>query len=301
MNKTIKILGSVVIGLIIIVCSTRVSANTANYDMQLTTQSTTIDLNTQSEVTIYLKLIEFSSTDTMLGYEAVLDYDENIFSGVTVTGMNDWIGTSSSNDIYNSETKKLVSTTGNAKTGTNVAKLVFTIRTGIELQNTTISLNNLLISTGSEDEVTSGGVVRMISLNLQKNEPEQNPDEQPEDDNNEENNGNNNNTEDDGQDSNQDVNNGQNNDGNNQENGNNGQGGTNSDEEEPPTNSISNAIVNTITNTNRANITVTPTDNTQAEGSIPQTGSNTQILGAIVIIAILGIIMYIRYRSIEIK
>lgn len=320
MNKAKKILvSSIVISLMMIVCSTIVSANTANYDMQLTTKSTTVDLNTQTEITIYLKLTEFSSTDTMLGYEAVLDYDENIFSGVTVTGMNDWIGTSSSNDIYNKETKKLVSTTGNAKTGTNVAKLVFTIRTGIEPQNTMISLDNLLISTGSEDETSSEGVVRTISLNLQKNEPEQKPDQQPEDDNGQENDSNSNNAEDNGQDENQNTNDGQNNNNHNQiNNGNsnnsnnqgnnetsdyndNGQEGTNSDEEKPQTNSISNVVVNTVTNTNRANITVTPTDNTKAQGSIPQTGSNTQILGAIVIIAILGIIMYIRYRSIEIK
>ncbi len=325
MKKTIKVLTSVIICFIVITLSARVNANTANYDITITAPSTTIDMNTQKEVTMYLKLTEFISTDTMLGYEAVLEYDENVFSSVTVTGMNDWIGTSSSNDVYNVETKKLVSTTGNAKQGNNIAKLVFTIKEEIEPQITQISIKDLLISTGSEDETSSEGATKTISFHLQKQQEQPIPDEQPEEDNNEENTDNND-TENNEQESPSDEENGQNN--NENENGNNGQnnndgnnqnqinnenannnnhiGNNNTSEDEnngnkQPTNQIVNTTANTVTNTNRANITVTPTDNTKAQGSIPQTGGNTQILGAIVIIAILGIIMYIRYRSIEIK
>ncbi len=322
MKKTIKVLTSVIICFIVIALSARVNANTANYDITITAPSTTIDMNTQKEVTMYLKLTEFVSADTMLGYEAVLEYDENVFSSVTVTGMNDWIGTSSSNDIYNPQTKKLVSTTGNAKQGANVAKLVFTIKEGIEPQITQISIKDLLISTGSEDETSSEGATKTISFHLQKQQEQPIPDEQPDEDNNEENTDDNDtenneqespSDEENGQNNNENGNNGQNNNnGNNQnqinnENANNnnhiGNNNTSKEEnngnEQQSTNQIVNTTANTVTN--RANITVTPTDNTKAQGSIPQTGGNTQILGAIVIIAILGIIMYIRYRSIEIK
>lgn len=264
MQKNVKIIVSILITITIFLISTTVQAEEIyKVDMGLVAENMTIDLDKQKEVAIYLKLTDFNLPDKILGYEAVLNYDTNVFSKVTVTGLNDWIGISSNNDIYTESTKKLVSTTSNATVNTNVAKLVFTISETAKAQDTTITLNKLLIAAGNEESTQVEEKTKSITLHLEKKQQEPAPDE------------------------------GENNKPNNEQK---------PDNKNEVTNAQKNEVANETVNQDRANITVTtPTDDTQANGKIPQTGANMQVLGAIVIIAILGIIIYIRYRSIEIK
>lgn len=164
---------------------------------------------------------------------------------------------------YEAQTGKFVSTTTNAKAG-NVATIVLKVKEGITANTTDVVITNLTFSDGESTIMLN----KTITFSIEQN------------------------TEDNG------GNNSGNNDNNKDEIDNNKNDNKNDDK--------NNGNDNNNKNDKKENtIIVTPVDKEKADSStaiskIPQTGEFS-IPVTILIIGIIGIICYIRYRSIQIK
>ena len=238
----------------------------------------------QKQVVIQINLSSYSGAGD-LGYQGTLQYDKNIFESVTMTSLNDW------EDIdYEDSTGTFLSTTKNAKAGTTIAEITLTIKDGVTAQNTEVTISNLMFSDGE----TSATFNKTFTLDFAQNAPTEQPDdnepdvEQPDDNTPDEEQPNDNQP-------NEDI---PNTDDEQQPNDNN--------QEETPSgnnqNTTANVIQNTQTNSNDTIIIEggTNEDLTTADGKIPQTGGVSTLI-VVGVIAVIGIVCYIRYRTIQVK
>ena len=218
-------------------------------------------LKDQSEVVLYLSLQDYTK-DGILGYEASIEYDNTVFESIVMEGLNGW-----DTPDYDETTHKFVSTTKTAKANTNIAKITMKVKKNATEKQTEIKIKNLIISDG----IDSNTLNLQKSFSLVANQTNNSTNE----DNKE-----NDNTKDDYQKDDQ-----KNDQKNNQ---------TNLDNENKE-DSKKNENIITITPEDKEK-----NDGTTAIGKIPQTGGKP-VLIAIFSISVIGIICYIRYRSIQIK
>lgn len=261
MKKSVLIVIYIILILGILLALTKpVSADT-KFSAVLTTDMQTIsqDIN---EVTVFIRLGDFVS-DGILGYEATLEYDENVFGNASIEGLNGW-----DNPSYDSTTNKFLSTTENAVGGTNIAKITLELKDNITVDTTQVSINNFTITDGPDNTDTLNLQITYTFENNNDNVNDDNPEENPptnEIDDNEE------------------VN--------------------NDSPENEITNEIGNIIIGNEESENLVSNVVSTNeqkDNTVATGSIPQTGGFSIIIG-IGIIAVIGIFSYIRFSNIQVK
>lgn len=234
------------------------------FDVKLISDSEKI-LKDQSEVVLYLSLQDYTK-DGILGYEASIEYDNTVFESISMEGLNGW-----DTPDYAETTHKFVSTTKTAKANTNIAKITMKVKKNTTEKQTEIKIKNLIISDG----IDSNTLNLQKSFSLVANQTNNGTNE----DNKE-----NDNTKDDF--NKEDQKDDQKNDPKNDQ--------TNLDNENKEDNKKNENI-----------ITITPedkekNDGTTAIGKIPQTGGKP-VLIAIFSISVIGIICYIRYRSIQIK
>lgn len=100
----------------------------------------------QKEITLYLNLQNYDS-DGILGYEATLEYDKEVFEEVSMIGLNGW-----EKPEYNSTTNKFVSTTKEAKTNTNIAEIKLKLKDQVTKTATQVSIKELIVSDGMESK-----------------------------------------------------------------------------------------------------------------------------------------------------
>lgn len=141
-----KILISFIITVLTIcMCNFSYAETEPNIELNLTEERT---ITREDEtVTLILSFGKFTEIEenALLGYEAILEYDENIFEKVTVKGLNGWIVS------YSDTTKRIVSDPKVGQEQTNIAEIIFTVKEGAELGTTTIKLKDILLSDDIND------------------------------------------------------------------------------------------------------------------------------------------------------
>ena len=140
-----------------------------NIAMDFTTETTTIDKN-EKTIEFTLSLGEFTGIEEniVLGYEATLEYDENIFESVSVEGLNGWTAT------YEPSTKVLIGETPTAigKANTDITKVTFTLKDGLEAGATgTVALNNLTLTDGETNDFEFS---KEMTISIEESEQEEN-------------------------------------------------------------------------------------------------------------------------------
>lgn len=240
-----KILISFILILLIIsfgLLSYKVEAEDVNIELSLT-PTATINLGDKNTVELTLSLGEFTGIEgnPTLGYEAVLDYDENLIEQVTVQELNGW-------DVdYVESTKKILGTVDSAEPNKDITKIVITLKQDIEETTLTeVKLNDILLTNDEND--FEFNLTSKINIQVPKPEPKK-----------EENKA-----------------------------GENKAGITNTN----PDNANSGKPTTTI---------VSGTDSTLSEKEIPKAGIGNIILIVVIIIAIIGLFSFIRYKTIKIK
>ena len=79
--------------------------------------------------------------NSMMGYEAVLEYDSNVFSSAAIEGLNDWTAQ------YTESTKRLIGETRTkGEANKEIAKITLTLKDDAPAGNTTVKLNNVLLT-----------------------------------------------------------------------------------------------------------------------------------------------------------
>ena len=140
-----------------------------NIAMDFITETTTIDKN-EKTIEFTLSLGEFTGIEEniVLGYEATLEYDENIFESVSVEGLNGWTAT------YEPSTKVLIGETPTAigKANTDITKVTFTLKDGLEAGATgTVALNNLTLTDGETNDFEFS---KEMTISIEESEQEEN-------------------------------------------------------------------------------------------------------------------------------
>lgn len=302
MKKTILITISVILVILISLLSTRSTVNAdTKFSATLTTDKQTIT-NDMKEVTLYIKIGNFVS-DGILGYEATLQYDENVFENVKMEGLNGW-----NNPSYDNSTKKFLSTSENAVGGTDIAKITLTLKDNLTAKNTTVAINDFTISDGSDNAETLNLQINYTIQNNENNEDSSSENVETPNDNQDKTEGNQSNTEntDNNEQNDEEEQTPNTDDSNNTETPNTNNPDNTEDSNTENSNENNTQTPNTNTNTTQTgNTTIivggaTNEDITTAGGKIPQTGgvSTLVIIG---IVSVIGIVCYIRYRTIQVK
>lgn len=328
MKKSVKMIFIVtsIIIFITLICQVK-SFATDVFGISLQADSIAIQ-NNQTEAKFYITLTDYNPTDKgeagfipTLGYEAVLEYDNNVFESVTIESLNNW------NDVeYYESTGKILATTKNAKANTKIAQITLKLKSNANVEKTTILLKNMIVSDGKSTITLNPS----IEFNFEKGDDTQNNSGDASSNNVNNPSGNTNNsttTTDDGQ---KDTNsqpstpsNGQ--EGNaNSSASSNGQTTTNDAQEKnnisdtQNNNSNSNQSSNNQTNINnnqetKVENTANPVtteeqikvdiakDRTTSDTAIPQTGEGTITLVIMIIAIGISIVFFMRYRYINRK
>ena len=259
--------------IILILSSAIISyADSLSCSVGIVCNSTKISKNTK-KIEIQVNLDSYNG-DGILGYEGKIEYDSNVFESATIKQAENWEAVS-----YETQTGKFVSTTTNAKAG-NVATIVLKVKEGVTANTTDVVITNLTFSDGESTIMLNKTITFSIEQNTE--------------DNGGNNSGNNDNNKDEKDNNKNDNKNDEKNNGNDNNNKNDNKRPSNTDDENNPNN-----------NKKENTIIVTPVDKEKADSStaiskIPQTG-DFSIPVAILIIGIIGVICYIKYRSIQIK
>ena len=118
----------------------------ANIELNLNGQ-TTINEDTKT-VELTLSLGDFTGAETgaTLGYQATLEYDENMFQSVEVEGLNGWTAN------YESSTKVLLGDVDKANPNTDITKITLTLKDDVQPGTEgKVQINNILLTDGDND------------------------------------------------------------------------------------------------------------------------------------------------------
>ena len=271
-EKMKKLLTSIIILAIILASSTVVlgAEGQKSFNINLSTQTKTV--NPGSEIEVVLNVSNFAGFETsgIIAYVANLEYDKNIFEEVQQTNFSSK-GTWSS-PTYNSTNMAMVSDSNTEiKTDSEIFGLKLKVKDGVAGgTKTTIKVTNFKASEGEEDiDATSEASIEIAISSKTSDETNKGDNTNKGDDANK---GDNTNKGD-------DSNNG-NNSGNQVNNNNNKEN-----------NSANQANSSNNSGTNKNN------NSNSATGKLPQTGElDWIILGSGCLIAILGIVFYIKYK-----
>ena len=133
-----KVISLVVLVSIILVASTVLGASAkVNVSGQ-----TAIEEGTKTvTMTVSLGAFDDVAEGETLGFQATLEYNNNIFESVTVQGLNGW-------DVsYEDSSKVVTGLTKSSKANTQIATFTFTVKDGVTAGSTdNILLNNFLLS-----------------------------------------------------------------------------------------------------------------------------------------------------------
>lgn len=151
--------------LLCIIGNLKVQAATQIPDIEFDITSTIVDTENEKAVKIILSFGEFTeiSENAIIGYEAVLEYDENIFENVTVKGLNGWTAT------YADSTKRIVGDPFTGKENSEITEISLNIKENATIGLTTIKLNNILISADDNNDFTYN---KEIIVEIEKAETE---------------------------------------------------------------------------------------------------------------------------------
>ena len=118
----------------------------ANIELNLNGQ-TTINEDTKT-VELTLSLGDFTGVEdgATLGYQATLEYDENMFQSVEVEGLNGWTAN------YESSTKVLLGDVDRANPNTDITKITLTLKDDVQPGTEgKVQINNILLTDGDND------------------------------------------------------------------------------------------------------------------------------------------------------
>lgn len=118
----------------------------ANIKLNLNGQ-TTINEDTKT-VELTLSLGDFTGVEdgATLGYQATLEYDENMFQSVEVEGLNGWTAN------YESSTKVLLGDVDRANPNTDITKITLTLKDDVQPGTEgKVQINNILLTDGNND------------------------------------------------------------------------------------------------------------------------------------------------------
>ena len=144
-----KIVITIFVVLIIIAMSSLSQATTIekNPNIPITLTGTKEIAQDKNTVDIILSLGEFTDIpeEPLMGYEAILEYDKNIFSSVAVEGLNNW------NASYEEDTGRLMGeilTVG--EQNKQITKITFTLKENATIGTTTVRLTSGLLTVNDE-------------------------------------------------------------------------------------------------------------------------------------------------------
>ena len=118
----------------------------ANIELNLNGQ-TTVNKDTKT-VELTLLLGDFTGVEAgaTLGYQATLEFDENMFQSVEVEGLNGWTAN------YESSTKVLVGDVDKANANTDITKITLTLKDDVQPGTEgKVQINNILLTDGNND------------------------------------------------------------------------------------------------------------------------------------------------------
>lgn len=171
MKKTKKIL--LIISLVIFIISTaQLKSLAANeFGISLETNSQTIQ-DGQEEVKFYIVLTNYNPTDKnetdfvpTLGYEAMLEYNKNIFENVTITSLNNW-----SDAEYYENTGKILATTRKAAGDTRIAEITLKLKKNVSAESAEVNLKNMILSDGKSTVTLNPSIEYTFAKNTQNGE-----------------------------------------------------------------------------------------------------------------------------------
>ena len=142
-----KIVVSFMIAIIVLLGGLCTYADNENANIEVNFTGSTTLKQSDKTLTLTVALGDFTeiADNCVLGYEATLDYDENIFASVTVKGLNGW------NADYKDSTKIIIGDTALAKANTQITEIIFTLKEGVQPTTTEIKLNNILLTNYEND------------------------------------------------------------------------------------------------------------------------------------------------------
>lgn len=118
----------------------------ANIELNLNGQ-TTINEDAKT-VELTLSLGDFTGVEAgaTLGYQATLEFDENMFQSVEVEGLNGWTAN------YESSTKVLLGDVDRANPNTDITKITLTLKDDVQPGTEgKVQINNILLTDGNND------------------------------------------------------------------------------------------------------------------------------------------------------
>lgn len=160
-----KILTIIMIIVMITILGTINSFATGNIELNVQGETTVKDIEKTIELTLSLGSFTEIEEGIPLGYQGTLEYDENLFEGITVEGLNGWTVN------YENSTKVFMGETDTAKANTQIAKITLTLKDGVTPGTSgTINFNDILLTDGTNDFTFNKEITVTI-----ENEEEDNP------------------------------------------------------------------------------------------------------------------------------
>ena len=142
----------VIISIFVIIFNYCIAAEAKNIELNVQDQITVEEGTETLEVIVGLGEFTGIEDNVVLGLEAQLEYNENMFTSIEAEGTNGWIVT------YEPATKVLVGevTSAIAKSNTNIAKITLKLKSGLTAGTEgEIKLNNVILSGGGEEKQTT--------------------------------------------------------------------------------------------------------------------------------------------------
>lgn len=142
MEKAIIIFITIILAILV-----GVNSYAADVNIELNLTGPTTIVQDDKTITLTLSLGNFTgiADNCVLGYEAKLEYDKNIFESVTVNGLNGWTSN------YSDSTKILIGDVSSAKGNTKITEIVLTLKEGVQPTTTDIKLNNIIVTNDEND------------------------------------------------------------------------------------------------------------------------------------------------------
>ena len=208
----------------------------SNADVEISLEGEDAIIQGTESFIVNLKLGKFTNLEEnkVMGFEATLDYSEDLFESVKVTQQNGWKVT------YNVDSKKIVGTVDESKEDIVIAQIEFVLKEGVEIGTTgKVSLLNLNISDDNNLDKTIEELSK-DNITLTEAPVETSPSSSPD-----------------------------------------------AEEEE--------------TKTPTKTTDSTKKDNTVSSMILPKAGMTALIIGLIVLVSLIGIGVYVRFKTIKIK
>lgn len=118
----------------------------ANIELNLNGQTTINEDTKTAELTLSLGDFTGVEDGATLGYQATLEYDENMFQSVEVEGLNGWTAN------YESSTKVLLGDVDRANPNTDITKITLTLKDDVQPGTEgKVQINNILLTDGNND------------------------------------------------------------------------------------------------------------------------------------------------------